>query len=350
MPTANYDLNLMFENSLQKELIINENFFTIDSLVVCKVIDFIDSLPSDNLKNGDTWIISENSAEFLQNRRGNIVLYSGNNGFRFIEPKNGMVVFISSKKAIIAHENNRWVNFTLEQVSNNSDIGDTSSFAKLTDLAQYQKSADSVKINDSESSTSSVYSSKKIDDAILLAISSINIPQSSSGGSSAVSNFVGDYKQSAILDNHSGWLMCNGNTILRSKYQDLFKLIGESFGSGDGSTTFNLPDFRGKVFGCTGLGVGLSDRSIGSYVGEEKHLMTEAEIPKHRHAEKLGTTSLTMGSGDGQGGVSGTRITYTSGLTGVVNMTDFAGYGNSFNVMQPTLFGGNIFIFSGVIS
>jgi microcystin-dependent protein len=44
----------------------------------------------------------------------------------------------------------------------------------------------------------------------------------------------------------SGWLMCDGRAISREVYSSLFSSIGITYGSGDGSTTFNLPDFRGR--------------------------------------------------------------------------------------------------------
>ena len=43
-----------------------------------------------------------------------------------------------------------------------------------------------------------------------------------------------------------GWLLCYGQALSRTEYADLFAVIGTSFGSGDGSTTFNVPDLRGK--------------------------------------------------------------------------------------------------------
>jgi microcystin-dependent protein len=42
-----------------------------------------------------------------------------------------------------------------------------------------------------------------------------------------------------------GWLYCNGNSVSRIDYSELFSIVGNSFGAGDNSTTFNLPDFRG---------------------------------------------------------------------------------------------------------
>lgn len=44
----------------------------------------------------------------------------------------------------------------------------------------------------------------------------------------------------------TGWLECNGDAISRTVYSDLFSVIGTTFGVGDGSTTFNLPDLRGE--------------------------------------------------------------------------------------------------------
>ncbi len=43
-----------------------------------------------------------------------------------------------------------------------------------------------------------------------------------------------------------GWILCQGQAISRTTYSDLFAVIGTKFGSGDGSTTFNLPDFQGS--------------------------------------------------------------------------------------------------------
>lgn len=60
-------------------------------------------------------------------------------------------------------------------------------------------------------------------------------------------------------NNPSGWLLCNGYAASRTTYADLFNKIGTTYGSGDGSTTFNLPDLRG-VFP---KGAGTTDRTAG---------------------------------------------------------------------------------------
>jgi phage-related tail fiber protein len=62
-----------------------------------------------------------------------------------------------------------------------------------------------------------------------------------------------------------GYLKANGAAISRSTYSDLFAVIGTTFGSGDGSTTFNLPDLRGEFVRCWDDGKGTdSGRSLGT--------------------------------------------------------------------------------------
>lgn len=63
---------------------------------------------------------------------------------------------------------------------------------------------------------------------------------------------VGDIKSSVRTANHGSWILCNGQAISRTTYSKLFAIIGTNFGAGDGSTTFNVPDYRGKFL--RGLG------------------------------------------------------------------------------------------------
>ena len=64
--------------------------------------------------------------------------------------------------------------------------------------------------------------------------------------------YIGDIKPSVRTANHGNWFLCDGQAVSRTTYATLFDIIGTNFGAGDGSTTFNLPDYRGKFL--RGLG------------------------------------------------------------------------------------------------
>lgn len=81
-----------------------------------------------------------------------------------------------------------------------------------------------------------------------------------------------------------GFLVCDGSTVERLKFSDLFNVIGTTYGEGDGSTTFNLPDLRGRAAIGAGSSPELSARSLGQQLGSETHTLNSAEIPKHTHS------------------------------------------------------------------
>ena len=79
------------------------------------------------------------------------------------------------------------------------------------------------------------------------------------------------------------WLVCDGSAVSRTDYSELFNVIGTTFGTGDGSTTFNLPNLKGKTI----VGLDNSDtdfNAIGKVLGEKTHTLTVAEIPSHNHS------------------------------------------------------------------
>ena len=79
-----------------------------------------------------------------------------------------------------------------------------------------------------------------------------------------------------------GWLICDGRAISRTTYANLFAIIGTQYGAGDGSTTFNIPNLKGKV--VVGLDGNDTDfNTIGKTSGEKKHTLTIDEIPSHTH-------------------------------------------------------------------
>ena len=88
----------------------------------------------------------------------------------------------------------------------------------------------------------------------------------------------------------TGWLLCDGSAVSRTTYADLFGVIGTSFGSGNGSTTFNLPDMRESVpkgAGLTGKTVGAHLDADGLAVGE----FLDDQLQAHTHSNKTGTST-----------------------------------------------------------
>lgn len=120
------------------------------------------------------------------------------------------------------------------------------------------------------------------------------------------------------------WLLCDGTAVSRETYAALFAVIGTTFGVGDGSTTFNLPDGRGRAMGGVGLGSGLSARTMGQSVGEETHTLSVDELPAHTHQADT-QLAVDTGTDVSYSDWSGTQ---TSGSTG--------GDG-AHNNMQPSL-------------
>lgn len=113
------------------------------------------------------------------------------------------------------------------------------------------------------------------------------------------------------------WLLCQGQAISRTDYADLFEVIGTTYGSGDGSTTFNIPNLKGKV--VVGLDSNDTDfDTLGESGGEKTHQLTKDEMPSHNHTN--GDTYIWVGSGgnlvDPSGGSSVKYQKLSNGNTG----------------------------------
>tara|TARA_Y100000782_G_scaffold115371_1_gene157351 strand:+ start:1530 stop:2036 length:507 start_codon:yes stop_codon:yes gene_type:complete len=125
----------------------------------------------------------------------------------------------------------------------------------------------------------------------------------------------------------SGYLPCDGAEVSRTTYAALFGVIGAVWGEGDGSTTFALPDMRGRTPIGSGQSTGLTDRIVGEAGGEETHQLTVDEMPSHGHALPFPT------AGAAESGPN--RRTFFSG--GTVDNTNQTGGDQPHNNMQPFL-------------
>jgi Microcystin-dependent protein len=115
-----------------------------------------------------------------------------------------------------------------------------------------------------------------------------------------------------------GWQLCDGSLLGIADYEVLYTLIGTTFG-GNGTTTFGVPDLRGRVPVHQGTGSGLSPRVMGELNGTESVTLISAQMPAHTHnfAATSGTATINSpGSTVELGGLSTTDTMYTSTVTG----------------------------------
>lgn len=161
-------------------------------------------------------------------------------------------------------------------------------------------------------------------------------------------------------------LLAYGQAISRTAYPALFEVYSTTYGTGDGSTTFNLPDLRGRVVAgqddmggssanrLTGASGSLDGDVLGAVGGEETHALTTTELAEHDHAVtgNTGGTSATFTySANSANWAGGSNLTITnlqaSGLgstittpahTHSINLTSAkTGSGTAHNNVQPTI-------------
>ena len=154
----------------------------------------------------------------------------------------------------------------------------------------------------------------------------------------------------------SGWLFPYGQAVSRTTYSALFSVLGTTYGVGDSTTTFNLPDFRGRVAAgqddmggtsanrLTGLSGGLNGDTLGATGGLETHTLVELEIPAHTHT--AGPQTARYGA-NGQSYSSWMPAAGDSDRNSVTLTTNATGGGGAHNNVQPTIIVNKI-IFVGV--
>lgn len=132
-----------------------------------------------------------------------------------------------------------------------------------------------------------------------------------------------------------GYINCDGRALDRTLFYDLYSIVGTYYGSGNGSTTFNVPDLRGRVPIGTGMGPGLTFRAIGQRLGAENHLLTanESGLREHTHRENMGgQRHQNKDNGHGMSGPSVQSGLNTRGVNGGAQDALVA-----HNNMQPSL-------------
>ena len=165
-------------------------------------------------------------------------------------------------------------------------------------------------------------------------------------------HYIGDYKFSAQNSSHGNWLLCDGSFVDPTKYPELFDIIGYTFGSS--SSLFALPNAENRVIGVNG-----DSFPFGTDTGEAEVMLSENNLPSHWHY--LAYRSDSQGGYNEANGriyMGGRCISciygdpdYNYHLGGTSNAPDAfrsasVGSGHPVNIMQPTIYAGNLFIFA----
>lgn len=141
----------------------------------------------------------------------------------------------------------------------------------------------------------------------------------------------------------AGWLLCAGQLVSRATYAALFAAIGTAYGAGDGSTTFGLPDLRGRVPAgkdnmggtaanrLTTAGSGVNGATLGAVGGTETHTLTEAQMPAHSHRYNDAFNDNAVGGNVTGGGNQGRPASNAAAVSGA------SGNSQAHNNTQPTL-------------
>jgi len=122
----------------------------------------------------------------------------------------------------------------------------------------------------------------------------------------------------------TGYALCDGSAVNRTTQAALFAVIGTTYGVGDGSTTFDLPDLQGRVIAGMGGSLLSGTDALGAEGGVKEHTLTIDQMPSHTHA---GTTQSVLQTDTGAG-----RLTNDAG-----NLTGATGGGQPHPNVQPTM-------------
>jgi microcystin-dependent protein len=143
----------------------------------------------------------------------------------------------------------------------------------------------------------------------------------------------------------TGWLLCFGQAVSRTTYASLFATLGTTYGSGDGSTTFGVPDLRGRIPGgkdnmggsaasrLTSGGSGVDGATLGAAGGAQTHTLDSNQIPSHTHGAPPGSNGFW---GDA-GGLYAVNAGGSTVNTNRYSATASTGGGTAHNNTQPTI-------------
>jgi microcystin-dependent protein len=149
----------------------------------------------------------------------------------------------------------------------------------------------------------------------------------------------------------SGWLMCYGQAVSRTEYAGLFTALSTTYGAGDGSTTFNIPDLRGRaIAGVDNMGGSAASRltstvlsasdTLGATGGTQTHTLTVAQIPaaEVRVNDGSATYGLFGATGGATAGYLGRPATeFPNAFSAGQRPATINGGGGAHPITQPTI-------------
>ena len=203
-------------------------------------------------------------------------------------------------------------------VAGTADVSPISTFA-ATIVDDTSASAVRTTIGLGDLATLNTVGSSQIDTNAVTA-SELNISGNGTSGQAITSDGDGSFSYTTLAVGFSsgmvipfagtsaptGFLMCGGQAVSRSTYSDLFAVIGTTYGVGDGSSTFNLPDLQGRVVAgkddmsgssanrlTDAVTGGLNGDTLGDTGGTESHTLTSAQSGLRQHNHTATTTAVT---------------------------------------------------------
>jgi len=138
----------------------------------------------------------------------------------------------------------------------------------------------------------------------------------------------------------SGYQFCDGQILAIQSYSALFSLLGTNYG-GNGTSTFALPDLRGRVPIGFGQGAGLSNYVFAQSGGSESHTLALPQMPAHTHAinavANAGASTTPAGNLPAIGGKPDYYSTASANTTMSASMVGIAGNSQPFSILSPYL-------------
>lgn len=198
----------------------------------------------------------------------------------------------------------QWLSQQLQTLSDAIDAIDVPDVSGLTQQVDTNTQNIATAQSTADAAVSAAANAQSTADAAVTAAA--NAQSKADANEQAINNLgnndgavIGEYKFMPVAGAPDAtYLVCNGQAVSRTTYPDLFAKIGTTFGAGNGSTTFNLPDFSGKGFRGFDA-TNLADFGTGVSKGNDEVTIADTNLPPHAHGFISGTNSIALSNSAG---------------------------------------------------